>query len=258
MQIIDAHAHIFQESGYTEKLLAMMDKCGIEQVCVSGLGSNFSCVTNDDIKHIFKKYPDRIIGAVFIRPGKDTPTQIHEAYSQGFRMVKVTIPTCPYDDISFFPLWEAAQSLHMPILFHTGVITTFLPAVGEKISSWYMHPMRIELIANEFPRLGIILAHLGVHWNDDAAELARMRQNVYVDLTGEPQGWRSRVNQIGWKHFLWWPKAFEKIIFGTDVYYSKIPQILEEDKQRYNDLAIEPKIQEKIFARNLLHLLGER
>jgi len=40
------------------------------------------------------------------------------------------------------------QELKKPILFHTGVVTTLNKAPEERISSWFMHPMRIEPIAN--------------------------------------------------------------------------------------------------------------
>jgi predicted TIM-barrel fold metal-dependent hydrolase len=256
--IIDAHAHLFEEKGYLDKLIQTMDSLGIEKVCLSGLGPLFYCVDNHGIKDAMIKYPTRIIGTYFIRPGHSTVEEIHSAYSDGFRMLKVTIPTKPYDDLSFFSLWEAACDLKMPILFHTGVVTTLRPSVGEKISSWYMHPMRLELIANEFPKLGMIIAHLGVHWNEDAAELLRMRANVYADITGEPQGWRSRVNKRGLDHYLWWPKAFEKLIFGTDVLYFKIPEILAQDRQWYAKFQLDAQTQDLIYYKNITKLLGEK
>ena len=117
-------------------------------------------------------------------------------------------------------------------------------------------PMRLEPITREFPDLGIIIAHLGVHWNTDAAELARMRPNVYVDLTGEPDGWRMRADTVGMDKWLWWPGAFEKVVFGTDVHYSKIGQILEEDINRLDWLNIPTQTRRKIFAGNILGLLG--
>jgi predicted TIM-barrel fold metal-dependent hydrolase len=235
-----------------------MDDCGIEKCCISGLGKLFMCVDNKAIKKAFEEYPERLIGAVYIRPGFNSINDIKNAYEEGFRMIKVTIPIKPYNDLSFFPLWETAQELKMPILFHTGVVTTFKKAPEEKISSWDMHPMRIEPIANAFPDLKIIIAHLGVHWNEDAAELIRMKPNVYADLSGAPKGWRNRMDTIGIKRWLWWEGAFNKIVFGTDVIYNQIPQILAEDKARLDKYNINQKTQEQIFAKNILKMLGEK
>ncbi|MHA1233073.1 MAG: amidohydrolase family protein [Promethearchaeota archaeon] len=258
MRIIDAHVHVFDVKGYESKLLQVMDECGIEKSCISGLGSIIKCVNNKEILKIINKYPDRFIGAYFIRPGISSIREIKKAHEDGFRMLKVTLPLKPYNDETYLPYWEIAQELKMPVLFHTGVITTFKIAPNEKINSWYMHPMRLEPIANAFPDLKIILAHLGVHWNDDASELIRMRPNVYSDLSGAINGYRKRIDMIGLKHWLWWDGAFKKLIFGTDVLYKDIPKILDEDKKRLNKLGINKEIQQKIFSGNILKLLGEK
>ena len=258
MRIIDAHTHLFDYPNYLENLIKTNDECGIERCCISGLGKLFMCVDNEGIKAALEKYPKKLIGAYYIRPSENSPKDIIKGHEEGFKMVKVTLPRKPYDDPSYFPLWEKAQELEMPILFHTGVVTTLTRAPEERISSWFMHPMRIEPIANAFPDLKMIIAHLGVHWNDDAAELIRMKPNVYADLSGAPTGWRVRVDRIGIKHWLWWLGAFKKIVFGSDVIFNQIPQILAEDKARLDKYNVDQKTRELIFAKNILKMLGEK
>ena len=258
MRIIDAHVHLFDYPNYLEKLISTLEDCEIEKCCISGLGRLFMCVDNHGIKLAMEKYPNKLIGAFYIRPGENEPKDIKNAHEEGFRMLKVTLPRKPYDDPSYFPLWEKAQELKMPILFHTGVVTTLNKAPEVRISSWFMHPMRLEPIANAFPDLNMIIAHLGVHWNDDAAELIRMKSNVYADLSGAPDGWRVRADRIGLTHWLWWPGAFKKIVFGTDVMFSQIPQILAEDRARLEKFNIDQKTQELIFSKNILKMLGVR
>ena len=257
MRMIDAHVHLLDEPGYLDLLLAEAEACGMERICLSGLGEMFGCAGNRDVKEALSKYPERITGAVFVRPGVDGPEVIDRAHDDGFRMVKVTIPRVPYDNESCFPLWERAVRHGMPVLFHTGVVTTAREVPGERISSWHMHPMRIEPITREFPELGVIVAHLGTHWNEDAAELARMRPNVYVDLTGEPDGWRQRADRVGMDTWLWWPGAFDKVVFGTDVHRSKIKLILEQDVARLDRLGVDAETRRRIFSGNILHLLGQ-
>lgn len=258
MRIIDSHAHIFDSPEYVEKLINTMDENNIERTCVSGLGKQFKCMDNQGIKQILDQYPDRFIGAYYIRPGYNKVEEVQEAYTQGFKMLKITLPKKPYDDPSYFPLWESAQILKMPILFHTGVVTLLKPAKQEYISSWYMHPMRLEPIANSFPKLNMIIAHLGVHWNEDAAEVIRMKKNVFADLSGAPMGWRVRADKIGMDHYLWWKGAFKKIVFGTDVFYTQITQILKEDMVRLDKLNIDHETQKLIFSGNILKMLGEK
>lgn len=255
MRIIDAHAHLFNEPDYLKKLIETMDECGIEKCCLSGIGSLLGFLDDDDVKDAIQEYPDRIIAAVYIRPGVDSPDKITRYHEQGFKMVKVILPKSGYDNPDFFELWAAAQELKMPILFHTGIVTC-KDSPGENISSWNMHPMRLEPVTREFPDLKLIIAHMGIHWNTEAAELARMRPNVYMDLTGKPGGYRARIDTEGLDKYLWWPGAFEKIVFGTDVHCSKINQILNEDKTRLNNLGIDMATQKKIFAENMINLLN--
>lgn len=256
MGIIDAHAHLLDEPGYLAKLLAAMDDCGIEKCCLSGLGRRFNCAENEDVRKAFKTHPDRIIPTVYIRPGVDSPTAIDQAYTDGFRMAKVTLPRKPYNDPEYFPLWERALTHKMPVLFHTGIVAPSAQGRGEGVSSWNMQPMQVEPISREFPDLGIIMAHLGVSANVDAAEIARMRPNVYVDLTGEPDGWRVRVDREGMDKYLWWPGAFGKVVFGTDVHCSRMKQILQEDIARLDRLGIDDTTRTEIFSGNILRLLG--
>jgi hypothetical protein len=256
MQIIDAHAHLYDFPNYLGNLIETMDECGIDKCCSSGLGKIFNCKTNEDVRKAFNKYPERIIGSYFIRPGKSKPIEIEEAHDQGFKMLKVSIPTKAYNSKSFFPLWKKAEQLKMPILFHTGIVTIFQNGKKEQLSSWNMHPMRLEPIANAFPDLNLIIAHLGVHWNEDAAELIRMRSNVYSDITGEPDGWRMRADKIGMKKWLWWEGAFKKLLFGTDVFYSKIPLIIKQDTLRLNKYNIDEDTRRLYFSKNILKLLG--
>jgi uncharacterized protein len=258
MHIIDAHAHIICEENYVPAVIETMNELGISKMCISGLGKRFNYVTNREIRRIFTNYPDQFIGAYFIQPGVSNSQEIHEAHAQGFRMLKVTLPQEGYDSEYYYDYWDIAQDLGLPILFHTGIVTIPGAKPEDHISSWNMHPMRLEPIANAFPRLNLIIAHLGIHWNADAAEVLRMKPNVYADITGEPSGWRLRMDQIGLDHWLWWEGAFEKILFGTDVHYSKIKTILNEDVARYEKLTIAPSTQEKIFAGNISKLLGEK
>ncbi|MBD3350741.1 MAG: amidohydrolase family protein [Candidatus Lokiarchaeota archaeon] len=261
MKIIDAHNHLFGKplfhpDEYRDNLIKVMDQLEIEKTCVSGLGSAFSSVDNQYIKESIEKYPDRIVGAFYIRPGAGSAELVDRAYESGFKMIKVTIPTKPYNDKSLYPIWERTRDYGFPILFHTGIVSVFNNTGNLDINSWYMHPMRIEPIANAFPDLNIIIAHLGVHWNHDAAELARMKNNVYVDLTGEPDGWRMRADAVGMDRFLWWDGAFKKVIFGTDVTYHKTKTILEEDLARYKKLKLDESTLELIFHKNIEKLLS--
>ncbi len=256
MEIIDAHAHILSTPDYVLDLMTEMNRLEISKACISGLGSMFNSVTNKEILKIVDDFSPRLIGTYFVRPGVTNALEIQDAYSQGFKMLKVAIPKKPYNDQSFLPLWGAAQRLNMPVLFHTGIITVAESSPKDIILSLDMHPLRVEPIANMFPDLNIILSQLGGHWNRDAAELVRMRANVFVDLTGEQDGWRQRIESEGLEKYLYWPNAFQDIVFGTNTEPSKIKQILSEDRDRYNKLNLDEKTIEMIFSTNIKKMLN--
>ena len=83
-----------------------------------------------------------------------------------------------------------------------------------------------------------------------------MKPNIYVDLSGEPDGWRMRVDKEGLDKFLWWSNAFKKVVFGTDVTSDKIEKILTEDKRRYMDLNLDQETKDFIFSGNIKKLLN--
>ena len=257
MNIIDAHAHLVDEPGYLDGLLKAMDAAGIGRACISGLGPLFGAQDNAAVEAALRDHPDRFIGAVYVRPGVDGADQIDWGAEHGFRMIKVTTPTAPYSDPAFHPLWERALEHGMPVLFHTGLVMSAAEGRGSRVSSWDMHPMQVEPITREFPDLKVILAHLGVSHNMDAADMARMRPNVYVDITGEPGGWRERMKATGLDHWLWWPGAFDKLLFGTDVHYTKIKQILDEDLGIYDALGLDRDTRAKVLGGTMRELLGE-
>ena len=258
MKMIDAHNHLMSEPGYLDRFLRTLDELQIEQAILSGIGPLFvGFADNAAVRRAFEAHPDRILGAVFVRPGVDDADAVTRGYEAGFRMVKIHVPKSGYDDPAYFPIWGRAQELGMPVLFHTGVVNTGGECPGERVSSWNMHPMRIEPITREFPDLQILVAHLGVHWNMDAAELARMRPNVYVDLSGEPGGWRDRADACGMDTWLWWPGAFRKVVFGTDVHASKMARIVREDSERLERLGVDTETRRLVFAGNILNMLGK-
>jgi predicted TIM-barrel fold metal-dependent hydrolase len=56
--------------------------------------------------------------------------------------------------------------------------------------------------------------------------------------------------------YFWWPDAWKKVVFGTDVTYTKIPQILSEDFARCDRFNLDDDTRERIFSQNILTLLG--
>jgi predicted TIM-barrel fold metal-dependent hydrolase len=99
---------------------------------------------------------------------------------------------------------------------------------GQRLSSARCRPILLEPIAQEFPSLRIIIAHLGVCWGEEAATLCRIHRNIYADLSGNPDGWRAGKPVEWFKEMLYWPTAHQKILFGSDLHCSQLQQAIDD------------------------------
>ena len=101
----------------------------------------------------------------------------------GFRGLKL-YPTYNYfypNDPVLYPVYAKAEELGIPVAWHTG--TSAFPASRLK----YGDPIHIDDVAADFPRLTAVITHSGRPiWYDTAYTLARMRENVYMEVSGLP------------------------------------------------------------------------
>ena len=251
--LVDAHAHLFPEDGYLRALLDTCDRLGIQKVCLSGLGDSFALSDNAGVLQALIEAPDRVIGFYFIRLGEHCIEDVERAVAAGFRGLKFTIPREPYDHESYFPVYERAQSYNLPCLFHTGIVTTARYVPG--ISSAKMKPVHVEAIAREFPRLACICAHLGMPWYEEAAALARIVPNIYIDITGAPGGWRIQKDVTFFRSLFYWPDAWRKILWGSDVHCNDLEAALRRDQTLVETLALSAEMKAAFFGGTLLSLL---
>jgi uncharacterized protein len=265
--IIDIHHHLVNEKGYVENLLREMDRLGIEKCCLSALGPLFDGIfvkgkhsgaiaDNSMLAEVFKQHPDRLIGFGFLRPGKDNCSLIDQFIDWGFRGIKITIPLAAYNDKSYWPIYEKAQQHNLPILFHTGILTLPKPQPEENISSVRMLPILLEPVAQAFPKLKIIIAHLGITYTKEAATMARIFPNIYVDLSGKIDGWRSNTTIDEFKKLFYWDGAENKILYGSDVHYDEMEQTIEDHKRIINGIGFTRKQQRNLFYVNAKKLLN--
>lgn len=267
MKKIDTHHHLIEEKSYLENLLREMDRFEIEKTALIGLGRLFkglfirgehdgSCADNDAVENAFKKHPNRFFGLGFVRLGADPPSLATELHERGFTGLKFTIPRKRYDDEEFFPFYEKAQALNLPCLFHTGIINLPVPRPGEGVSSFNMDCIHLEAIAQEFPDLQIIIAHLGVQSFLTALTLVRLFPNIHADLSGSNPGWRANISPEEWRRYLWFPDAHRKLLFGTDVHWSEIATGVELQISILAAAGFDEHKQRDVFHDNAAGLYG--
>jgi hypothetical protein len=266
--IIDAHVHYNGDQAFLDKLVAKLD-------AVEGLA--FLLVKPGDLESAqtgIAKHPNRLIG--FGEISLDDPSAldlVDSLHKIGFRgLGEITSPLKAYDDRSYWPIYSRAEKYGMILLFHTGIVNRPDASTPYDISVDRMRPTTLDGIARQFPGLIIIGAHLG---NPDyawAAEIARWNPNLYFDLSGSTLI-KKRQDYTFFKSVFWWSgvvsphtprtggNAFEKLVFGSDVFNGEIEEF-DRELERYHEMldacGVPPEAQSNILAGTLWNILTRK
>jgi predicted TIM-barrel fold metal-dependent hydrolase len=82
------------------------------------------------------------------------------------------------DHGGYRPYYELAEKHGIPFIFHTG--DTYSAAAKLR----YAHPLGVDEVAVDHPKVKFVLAHLGNPWLIDAAEVIYKNLNVWADVSG--------------------------------------------------------------------------
>jgi uncharacterized protein len=140
--------------------------------------------------------------------------KVREAVAKGARGI-VLLPSLHGfygNDRRVWPIYEMAQMLRLPILAQTGDAGR-LPAGGR---GHWGRPRYFGDVAASFPKLTLILGHLGKGYESEIATLTRRYPNVYTEtsmrLSGldDPGKW-TPAEAVTWFRLI----GVERILFGT-------------------------------------------
>jgi hypothetical protein len=153
------------------------------------------------------------------------------------------------NDRQYYPLWEQAQELGVPLLFHTG--TTLLgqgrPGGGGIQLEWTKPMPYIDDVAADFPELTIIMAHPSWPWQDEQLAMLVHKPNCYMDLSGWAMEY-VQPNVIQYANTL----VTDKVMFGSD--YPGFP--LDRWFQGWEVADFRESVRRKILFDNANELLG--
>jgi len=265
--IIDAHHHLRIDRGYADKLADECNRLGIERVCLFGAGKvsvHYGIAGNDEVRKAMKDHPELIVPFACFDLGDDPPEKIDEFAGQGFKGVKFINPASNYDDKAFYPVYERLEAHGLPAIFHLGIVSRMPEDKQYDINNNRHRPIYLDTIARAFPGCNIIGAHLGNPWYEEAAMAGRWNPNLYFDLTGSTLKCKS-ARFLG--ELLWWTPtsryrdplgryAWEKIVFGSDVPYDEIEDVLNDYKNVMAELNLPQEIQEKVLGGTMADILG--
>jgi len=171
-----------------DMLVKDMDEAGIDISCVLVVDSGLTKwigegkYSIEEQNRIYadaaRRHPGRIIAFFGVDPRRANAVQLLEKCVKecGMKGMKLMPASGWYpDDKTFYPLYQKADELGIPVLFHIGPET--FPN-----RSKYCRPTFLDEVAVDFPNLKIIGAHCGYCWWEEAAWIASYKPNIYLDL----------------------------------------------------------------------------
>lgn len=173
--------------------------------------------TPKQVADFCKQAPERFIGFGYVNPiligsDEDARKQREELGLYGLKLYPCSDGYSP-DDTHAFKVYEVASELDMPVMFHHAG----MPVPYDYLKN--TNPAQIDVVAQCFPELKIVLAHLGYPRVDETLYVARKHRNVFCDISW-PYG---DVNHPSFLYLLWKDLltalnmgVLDKIVFGTD------------------------------------------
>ena len=262
---IDIHTHCdtTEEANVRQFVRACEDQQTRACIFSAGPRSDHDYCDNDAVLSVARKYEDVLIPFAFMDLWDKVESNQAAAFrAAGFRGLKCSSPYYPYDHDLYMSVYEQAETLEMPIVFHTG---NYRPNDNDKVHRRpvlrNMHPLTIDRIARSFPDLKIIIAHLGTRlFRHQAAEMIKLHRNVYADLAG-CGSWKAlsagELAELLRPHLAEVDsefKHFDKLVLGSDAYVS-IPHLVSESQRWYKYLldktGLPSALQEKIMGQTV-------
>src|SRR6266545_819933 len=129
MKIWDVHVHFpinwqQPDADPAERLpllAAAFEKAGIVRASILSGGRLGFGVTHERAIELLRPYAPVMVPVAVVDPEVMGGDHIRELYAMGYRGLKMIGVKRPYDDPAYFPVYEAAEELHMPTLLHMGV-----------------------------------------------------------------------------------------------------------------------------------------
>jgi len=134
--------------------------------------------------------------------------------------IKLYAGYCPkvLMDEAYQPFYELAEAADKPVAVHMGVTASSQALLK------YCHPLLLDEVAVQYPRVQFVMCHYGNPWLMDAAAVLEKNDNVAADLSGllagnvdladyctRLSGYIEQVRQ--WVAYV---EDYSKFLYGTD------------------------------------------
>ncbi len=236
--IIDCHSHLHEYPGHVSEAFATEANArsrgggvdlhvpperhwramqSVDRVIVLGFRAFHSglVIPNEYIADYVGTHPEKLIGFASVDPTKDDVRAtlehaLHDLHLSGVKLGPIYQHIHPLDE-RLLPVNEFCQTHHLPILIHQA--TTFLQAAPLSFAL----PILLEEVALRYPRLKMVLAHLGQPWITETLVLIRKQPNLFADISAlHYRPWQFYNALITAKEY----GVLNKLLFGSDFPYT--------------------------------------
>jgi predicted TIM-barrel fold metal-dependent hydrolase len=216
-----------------------------------------------------RQHPRQIVPFGYVDlDARDVVQQVEEFHALGYRgLGELEFVKKPFNDPSYFSVYELANRYAWIVLFHTGIVLRKKFDEPEDVASGRMRPVHLEEIARRFPKITVLGAHCGNPEYEWAAEIARWNPNVFFDLSGSSLT-KMRERLADFRKIFWWsgsdwrtdtpnndPSAYSKIVFGSDVKLSEIESVVHQYQAMFDACDVLPQTRRMIMGGTLANML---
>lgn len=198
---------------------------------------------NEWVLDLVDAHPDLFLAYHAVDPnkGRAAVPALERAVERGARGVKIH----PYgadmtpNDRRAYPLYDAIQALGIPAIFHTGP-----GPLGTRAD--ISHVRHFDDLCVDFPRMTMILAHLGADAYLTAHMLAWRYEHVHLDIAFLPEVY---LRAMPWELFA--ATIPDKILLGSD-----FPLVMPDERlATLRRLGLPEDVERRIAGENAAELL---
>jgi predicted TIM-barrel fold metal-dependent hydrolase len=269
-RIVDMHVHFDEKKpGFINDLLKLSDRLNLTACLLTPFASR------KVVADMARQHPTQIIPFGFVDlDAPDVAKQVEELHGMGYRgLGEMEFVKKPFNDPSYFPVYERANDLGWIVLFHTGIVLRKKFDEPEDVASGRMRPIQLEEIARRFPKITVVGAHCGNPEYEWAAEIARWNPNVFFDLSGSSLT-KMRSRLADFEKIFWWsatewrsaewtvktpnndPSAFIKLVFGSDTDLNEVESVIHQYSALFEACAVPERTRQMIMGGTLSQMLG--
>ena len=209
----------------------------------------------DKTRTFIQHAPDRLKASFAINPNEESKgveTAERAIKKHGFMAMYATsfLWKIEASDQRFYPFYAKAAELKVPVFIYTTMnYSTELPMD-------IAHPIHIDRIAMDFPKLKIVASSGGWPWVPDLVGVARRHRNVFIDTSSHRPKYLATPGS-GFEMLLQFGNTLlqDQVVFGSGAGDLGLPigQIVKE----MNALPLKDAVREKWLYKNALRLFTE-